>query len=402
MSKKPIPPSKRQENRWNKFIDSNTELIDQYESMGHSITDGKYDVIDLIQKLNSTYKTTSFKHIIHQALVYAVTNDVSLLSGVRFLAGELAKQTSEYNSLQTYFDEVGSIYRRNKDHFDIEYSAETREELIEMNLKSVISIAKRYQGLGLSMQELISAGNLGLIQAWDKFDPARAKFKENLKERLETIQWPATKEAIVDSITDLFKYGDILNQLSETLTDSNEKEVVFDWIDQHIKNAKFSSIAVMWIKASILGDIDEYSRVVKKPKSEIYKDKLEGGTYKKEIVIDIDEPVHSDQHLTLGDTLGLEEDSPTELEVDDAQKEFQLVMNRLFEGVDQRDRAIMYKKFGISTPRAMSPKEISQSEGVTIARVSQIYNNTLKTMRENAEKYGYDLSSLVDLCAMLR
>nr|DAJ61271.1 MAG TPA: RNA polymerase sigma factor [Caudoviricetes sp.] len=370
--------------------------------MGHSITEGKYEVIDLIQKLNTTYKTTSFKHIISQALHWAVENDSTLLSGVRFLAGELAKQTSEYNSLQTYFDEVGSIYRRNKDHFDIEYSAETREELIEMNLKSVISIAKRYQGLGLSMQELISAGNLGLIQAWDKFDPARAQFKENLKERLETLEWPATKEAIVDSITDLFKYGDILDQLSETLTDSNEKDVVFDWIDQHIKNAKFSSIAVMWIKASILGDIDEYSRVVKKPKSEIYKDKLEGGTYKKEIVIDIDEPAHSDQHLTLGDTLGLEEDSPTELEVDDAQKEFQLVMNRLFEGVDQRDRAIMYKKFGISTPRAMSPKEISQSEGVTIARVSQIYNNTLKTMRENAEKYGYDLSSLVDLCAMLR
>ena len=85
--------------------------------MGHSITEGKYEVIDLIQKLNTTYKTTSFKHIIHQALVYAVTNDVPLLSGVRFLAGELAKQTSEYNSLQTYFDEVGSIYRRNKDHF---------------------------------------------------------------------------------------------------------------------------------------------------------------------------------------------------------------------------------------------------------------------------------------------
>ena len=56
-----------------------------------------------------------------------------------------------------------------------------------MNLKAVVSIAKRYQGLGLSLQELISAGNLGLVIAYDKFDPNRSKLKNNIIEQIKPL-----------------------------------------------------------------------------------------------------------------------------------------------------------------------------------------------------------------------
>ena len=84
---------------------------------------------------------------------------------------------SPSNSIQQYFKELGDIYARHNNDYNIEFCEENRDKLIEMNLKAVVSIAKRYQGLGLSLQELISAGNLGLVIAFDKFDPNKSHKK---------------------------------------------------------------------------------------------------------------------------------------------------------------------------------------------------------------------------------
>ncbi len=48
-----------------------------------------------------------------------------------------------------------------------------RRELIERNLKLVVSIAKRYRGMGLPFEDLVQEGNLGLLRAVDKFDPEK-------------------------------------------------------------------------------------------------------------------------------------------------------------------------------------------------------------------------------------
>lgn len=47
-----------------------------------------------------------------------------------------------------------------------------REQLLKGNLRRVVQIARDYQGLGLSLLDLVSEGNLGLIRAVDRFDPA--------------------------------------------------------------------------------------------------------------------------------------------------------------------------------------------------------------------------------------
>ena len=48
-----------------------------------------------------------------------------------------------------------------------------RQQFVEANLKLVVSVAKRYQGRGLALEDLIQEGNLGLLRAVEKFDGSR-------------------------------------------------------------------------------------------------------------------------------------------------------------------------------------------------------------------------------------
>jgi RNA polymerase primary sigma factor len=48
-----------------------------------------------------------------------------------------------------------------------------RERLIEKNLRLVVSVAKRYRGMGLPFGDLIQEGNIGLMKAVEKFDPEK-------------------------------------------------------------------------------------------------------------------------------------------------------------------------------------------------------------------------------------
>lgn len=66
-----------------------------------------------------------------------------------------------------------SATERRKLNDDIAHGLEAREELVRGNARLVISIAKRYQNLGLPLMDLIQEGNIGLLRAIDRFEPAR-------------------------------------------------------------------------------------------------------------------------------------------------------------------------------------------------------------------------------------
>jgi len=80
-------------------------------------------------------------------------------------------------ALQNYLNEISKFKTLSrKEEHDLAIKAkngdmEAMNKLIQANLKFVVKIASRYQNRGLSLSELISEGNIGLIKAIEKFDP---------------------------------------------------------------------------------------------------------------------------------------------------------------------------------------------------------------------------------------
>lgn len=386
------------------FIHKNCDLIAEYDS-----TEGtfpfdycKYDIIDKIAAVQKQYKGCDLKSTLAEALQNAIRYQEPVIDSLQDLLNQMLEMSSsggDFNITRTYFKEVGDLYKKHKGSLDLEYCPENRDKMIELNTKMVISVAKKYQGLGLSLQELISAGNLGLCAAWDKYDPSKSRFKDNILSAIQDLPDPFTQDELFQRIDPQLKYGNIRQKFLDYLGDQREghsREALFQWIDKNIRNAKFSSICMMWIKAYILIEIDNASRLVKKPKSEIYKDKEENGTYKKENLLDLDQPIGGDTDTTFADTLCLEDDSDTTMDITERYDEYKEGLDKLLEGVRARDRAVLLKKFGIGLPRPLTSQELAESEGLSIARISQISLNVLAKMRANAAKYGIDGSSLFE------
>lgn len=384
----------------NNFISNNIDLISEYESIEGvlPIEYSKGDITKMYSTLAKINKCVEYNTVMTDAFKTAIKNRVDVTDVLEALIAEASTESSSINITQSYFKEINKIYNKNKNRYDIEYTEDNRDKLIEMNLKTVVMIAKKYQGLGLTLNELISAGNLGLVIAWDKFDPSRSKLKDDILNSIESLPDTFNYQELFRVVEPYLKYGDIKKKFSEQFIAGKTytKYELVKWIDANIFNAKFNSIAVMWIRAYILIEIDNNSRIVKKPKAVIYKDKELEGAYKKEVTVDIDAPISDDSDTSVGSVMNLADDTYTDMEISEAYNTFKSGLALLLDGVKPRDRSIFLKKFGIGLPRPMQPKEIADQEGLSIARVSQIFQTVIEQMQRNQIKYNINEQVLFD------
>lgn len=387
------------DSKFQTILDSNVELVAEYNSIDSNIP-LEYafeDIVDVFNTYKALNKSVEFSTTVKAALLHAVKYEQNIIDSLMSMVSD-ANTDSPTNSIQQYFKEVGDIYARHNNDYNIEFCEENRNKLIEMNLKAVVSIAKRYQGLGLTLQELISAGNLGLVIAYDKIDPNRSKLKTNVLAQIEPLPEKFDFSELNEAIKDYFTYGDIKKKFCDRFfpNKSYTKKEVIQWVNKNIFNAKFNSIATMWIRAYILIEINNYSRLVKKPKTDIFKDKSEDGSYKKEVTMDIDNPISFNSLRKDSEALELLDTTKSDLEVSEAYVTFKQGLNKLLDGVKPRDRSIFLKKFGIGLPRPMLPKEIADQEGLSKARVSQIFQSVIEQMQINSVKYNINSDILFD------
>lgn len=390
------------------FMDKNEELADQYEQVvGEDLWSLPIQEIEELTAAIASKLKIGFSSVLNNCINTSIRTETSLLKVLSDLGKSDSYSFATDSSLQKYFKEINTIYTKNNNNYEIPFCEENREKIISMNLKSVIAIAKCYQGLGVDFQDLISAGNEGLCKAFEKYDPKRACLKEDVIEAVNSLKEDKIKYSEWASVINEFlKYGDTIKKSFDNKFKEGEtytKIEILKWVDKNINNAKFNSVACKWIKAYIVQEINNNSRIVKKPKSEIDKDKIETGSYKKEIIVNIDAPLSNDDNAkTVGDILTAEDDSISResLENEENYKVFKRGLNILLTGVKSRDRRIILKKFGIGMVRPLQPNEIAIQEDLSVARISQIINSTLEIMIENSKKY-HDLLDTENLFSVL-
>ena len=126
----------------------------------------------------------------------------------------------ESSTLRAYFDDIADSEPLSRER-EVELSARiqdgdmvARDELIQANLRFVIDVAKNYQNRGLSFPDLISAGNLGLMTAAERFDGTRGyKFisyavwwirqsiLQTIAEHVRTVRLPLNKLSLLKDIS---------------------------------------------------------------------------------------------------------------------------------------------------------------------------------------------------------
>ena len=156
-----MAPRINYKSRLKNFISNNPELVGEYEALPSALPiEYCFDeIINVWQKLLSIDVTLDANKSLKDAFQNAIHHNINIVDSLDDMTRESINNGGSLNSTQQYFKEINDIYNKHNNDYNIEYCPENRDKLIEMNLKAVISIAKKYQGLGLTLQELISAGN---------------------------------------------------------------------------------------------------------------------------------------------------------------------------------------------------------------------------------------------------
>lgn len=362
------------------------DVIDELYSLFQKNNVADDDVLILLNKLISMS-------------ISSETSIIDLMSKDKIL-------TDNSNTITTYFDEVGKIYNNLDLSNDIEYSHDNRDILIKSNLKTVIYIAKMYRNKGVDFEDLISAGNLGLCIAFDKFKPNDIKIRKQLIDILDNMtdftcvndKQYYQSEYISENFSKIIRYGKLNTLLNDFISarSSYEYNEILNFINNQVCGARFNSVATMWIRAMILSEIKN-STLIRRPDSVRLKSKQNDGVYNPDTYISLSRTISDDGNATLEALLETPDTEYDAIDYVDRRIVIRDLLDKLMTGVSTRDRRIFLKKFGVGLPRPLQPKEIAQQEDLSIARVSQIFQQVMTAMRENARNMGIDEETLVNI-----
>lgn len=320
------------------------------------------------------------------------------------LAAKYTSNKSFDNNIDIYFNEVKREYilHPQGESDDLEFCMENRDIFIKNNLKLVVECARRYQNLGLPLEDLIQIGNVGLLTAFDKFDTERANLRFYIIKDIENFHKNNfTYEESINLIKQNFKYTKLLEStLNKVPKDGfDSKESFIEWTNTNIKKASFASISFIWIRAMIIIELNKYSKLIRAPKStkgndeddennenpvlneDLYDD--DGKNRVSIIRLDSINPHTEDNYFdnvisdSSMDEFIIEDET---METVERQTSFKLVVEKALENLPLLDRRIVMKRYGIDLPYQLSINEIAENENLTPNKVKYIISNALKVI----------------------
>jgi RNA polymerase primary sigma factor len=277
----------------------------------------------------------------------------------QFIRQEIARYDGD-TSIRLYLREIGQVKLLTPQE-EIELAAKikkgdkkAREQMIKANLRLVVKIARDYEGIGLPLLDLISEGNIGLMKAVERFDPAKGgklstygswwikqAIKRALANQSKTIRLPVH---LVDKISKMRRTGmKLQEELGREPTDE-ELAGELGMTAARVRQMRLASIRPASLDAPI-GDDDSnnFSDVVEDENATSPYDNLEDKT-----------------------VTGMLQD--------------------MVKHLDEREATILRFRFGLDGGTEKTLEEVGEKFGVTRERVRQIQNLALKKLRKMIEK----------------